>query len=143
MKLNIISKNASTVGSFDLGLYKTEDGSNEVLKDLENPEKKITNAIQVVGTNGKHSVCTALREIFETSGYSVSMNVSPSLRNFNERYYLSGKHISNEKLYNLLAEVEKVNSALQSHFQGVGATMSKEWAERAGSRGASVLSAYK
>ena len=40
-------------------------------------------------------------------------------------------------------KVEKVNSALQSHFQGVGATMSKEWAERAGSRGASVLSAYK
>ena len=34
--LNIISENASTVGSFDLGLYKTVDGSNEVLKDLEN-----------------------------------------------------------------------------------------------------------
>jgi len=34
--LNTISENASTVGSFDLGLYKTADGSNEVLKDLEN-----------------------------------------------------------------------------------------------------------
>ena len=34
--LNTISDNASTVGSFDLGLYKTVDGSNEVLKDLEN-----------------------------------------------------------------------------------------------------------
>ncbi|MDB3949440.1 NADH-quinone oxidoreductase subunit NuoG [Candidatus Pelagibacter sp.] len=34
--LNIISENAATVGGFDLGLYKTEDGSNEVLKDLEN-----------------------------------------------------------------------------------------------------------
>ena len=34
--LNIISENASTVGSFDLGLYKTEDGSNVVLKNLEN-----------------------------------------------------------------------------------------------------------
>jgi NADH-quinone oxidoreductase subunit G len=33
--LNTISENASTVGSFDLGLYKTVDGSNEVLKDLE------------------------------------------------------------------------------------------------------------
>ena len=33
--LNIISENASTVGAFDLGLYKTEDGSNEVLKKLE------------------------------------------------------------------------------------------------------------
>jgi len=34
--LNTISEHASTVGSFDLGLYKTVDGSNEVLKDLEN-----------------------------------------------------------------------------------------------------------
>jgi NADH-quinone oxidoreductase subunit G len=34
--LNIISDNASTVGSFDLGLYKTDDGSNVVLKNLEN-----------------------------------------------------------------------------------------------------------
>ena len=34
--LNVISENASTVGSFDLGLYKTIDGSNEVLKNLEN-----------------------------------------------------------------------------------------------------------
>ena len=39
--LNIISENASSVGSFDLGLYKTEDGSNEVLKDLENNKFEI------------------------------------------------------------------------------------------------------
>ena len=39
--------------------------------------------------------------------------------------------------------VGKVNSALQKHFEGVGKTMAKEWSEKAGSRGASVLSAYK
>ena len=39
--LNTISENASTVGSFDLGLYKTVDGSNEVLKDLENHKFEI------------------------------------------------------------------------------------------------------
>jgi len=40
-------------------------------------------------------------------------------------------------------KVGKVNSALQKHFQQVGATMAKEWADRAGSRGAAVLAAYK
>jgi len=39
--LNTISENAATVGGFDLGLYKTEDGSNEVLKDLENHKFEI------------------------------------------------------------------------------------------------------
>ena len=39
--LNIISENAATVGSFDLGLYKTVDGSNEVLKNLESHKFEI------------------------------------------------------------------------------------------------------
>jgi NADH-quinone oxidoreductase subunit G len=39
--LNVISENASTVGGFDLGLYKTENGSNKVLKDLENHKFEI------------------------------------------------------------------------------------------------------
>ncbi|MDB9941075.1 NADH-quinone oxidoreductase subunit NuoG [Candidatus Pelagibacter sp.] len=33
--LNVISENASTVGAFDLGIYKTTTGDNEVLKDLK------------------------------------------------------------------------------------------------------------
>ena len=39
--LNTISENASTVGSLDLGIYKTKDGSNEVLSDLENHKYEI------------------------------------------------------------------------------------------------------
>ena len=85
------------------------DRIKRLLKNLNNPEKKIANAIQVVGTNGKHSFCSALREIFETAGYSVNMNISPSLRKFNERYYFSGKYISDNQLHDLLIEVEKIN----------------------------------
>ena len=92
--------------SVDLSL----DRIKRLLKDLDNPEKKITNAIQVVGTNGKHSFCSGLREILETAGYTVNMNVSPSLRKFNERYYLSGKYISDDQLHDLLVEVEKINN---------------------------------
>ena len=39
--LNIISENASTVGAFDLGVYKTTDGDNEVLKDLKDNKFEI------------------------------------------------------------------------------------------------------
>ena len=92
--------------SVDLSL----DRIKRLLKDLNNPEKKIANAIQVVGTNGKYSFCSTLREIFETAGYTVNMNISPSLRRFNERYYLSGKYISDDQLHDLLVEVEKINN---------------------------------
>ena len=91
--------------SVDLSL----DRVKRLLKDLNNPQKKIENAIQVVGTNGKHSFCSTLREIFETSGYLVNMNISPSLKKFNERYYLAGKYISDYELHELLLEVEKIN----------------------------------
>jgi TRAP-type C4-dicarboxylate transport system substrate-binding protein len=40
-------------------------------------------------------------------------------------------------------KVGKVNPALKKHFESVGATMSQEWADRAGSRGQAVLAAYK
>jgi len=40
-------------------------------------------------------------------------------------------------------KVGKVNTALKKHFEEVGATMSKEWADRAGARGQAVLAAYK
>ena len=91
--------------SVDLSL----DRIKRLLQDLNNPEKKITNVIQVVGTNGKYSVCSTLREIFEKAGYSVNMNISPSLRKFNERFYLFGKYISDEHLHDLLIETEKIN----------------------------------
>ena len=98
--------------SVDLSLNRIK----RLLKDLNNPEKKISNVIQVVGTNGKHSFCTTIREIFETAGYKVNLNISPSLRKFNERYYFSGKYISDQDLYDLLLEVEKVNHGQKITF---------------------------
>ena len=98
--------------SIDLSLNRIK----RLLKELNNPEKKITNVIQVVGTNGKHSFCSTLREIFETAGYSVNLNISPSIRKFNERYYFSGKYINDKKLIDLLTEVEKINNGKSITF---------------------------
>jgi len=90
-----------------------------LLKDLNSPENKIENLVQVVGTNGKNSLCVSLREIFETAGYTCNLNISPSLRKFNERYYFSGKYISDDELYDLLSEVEKVNNKKSISFHEI------------------------
>jgi len=92
------------------------DRIKRLLKDLDNPEKKIENAIQVVGTNGKFSFCSALKEILETAGYTVNLNISPSLKKFNERYYFSGKYITDDQLHDLLIEVEKINQGKDITF---------------------------
>ena len=51
--------------SVDLSL----DRIKRLLKDLNNPQKKIENAIQVVGTNGKGSVSAMISSILKSSGY--------------------------------------------------------------------------
>ncbi len=58
---------------------------------------------------------------------------------------LSKKGNKNDKkaLADAGMKVAKVNTALKKHFEEVGATMSKEWADRAGARGQGVLAAYK
>ena len=90
-----------------------------LLKDLNSPENKIDSIVQVVGTNGKHSFSVTLREILEKAGYTCNLNISPSLRKFNERYYFSGKYISDEELYNLLVEVEQINGNQSISFHEV------------------------
>ena len=97
--------------NIDLSLKRIK----RLLRDLNNPERKLKNVIQVVGTNGKYSFCSTLKEIFETAGYTVNMNISPSLRRFNERYYLGGKFITDKKLCELLIEVEKINKKKKLH----------------------------
>ena len=97
----------------------TLDRIKRLLKDLKNPENKINNLIQVVGTNSKHSLIVSLREIFETAGYTCNVNISPSLRNFNERYYFSGRYISDEELHDLLIEVEKINNNKSISFHEI------------------------
>ena len=97
----------------------TLDRIKRLLKDLKNPENKINNLIQVVGTNSKHSLIVSLREIFETAGYTCNVNISPSLRNFNERYYFSGRYISDEDLHDLLIEVEKINNNKSISFHEI------------------------
>ena len=90
-----------------------------LLKDLNSPESKVDNLIQVVGTNGKHSFCVSLREIIEEAGYTCNLNISPSLQRFNERYYFSGKYISDDELYELLTEVEKINHEQSISFHEI------------------------
>ncbi|MDA9062375.1 TRAP transporter substrate-binding protein [Candidatus Pelagibacter sp.] len=55
---------------------------------------------------------------------------------------IKGNKADKKALADAGMKVGKVNSALNEHFKEVGATMSKEWAERAGSRGQAVLAAY-
>ncbi len=82
----------------------------KLLLKLGNPHLDLPPVIHIAGTNGKGSVTSFLRSIFESSGYSVNVYTSPHLIKFNERIRIKSKLISNRLLGELLQECEIVNS---------------------------------
>ena len=90
----------------DLSLYRLE----RLLKKLNNPHLKISPTIHVAGTNGKGSVTSFLRSIFEAAKFKVNTYTSPHLIRFNERIRVNSKLINNHDLNLILEECEYFNN---------------------------------
>ena len=92
------------------------DRIKTLLQKLNNPQEKLKNVINCVGTKGKGSTCAFLKSILEHHGKSVNMYVSPHLQRFNERIILKDKEISDELLNEVLKQtmetIQKNNLSL-------------------------------
>ena len=80
-------------------------------KALGSPQNKLK-IISIVGTNGKGSTAQTIRSILEEAKYKCDLYTSPHVQKINERFIFAGNEISDNKLYNLLEEVEKVNKEM-------------------------------
>ncbi|MBS91903.1 MAG: bifunctional folylpolyglutamate synthase/dihydrofolate synthase [Rickettsiales bacterium] len=89
---------------------------NKLLKKLGEPHLKIPPTIHIAGTNGKGSVTSFLRSIFETAKLNVHTYTSPHLVKFNERIRLNSKIITNSLLSSLLEECEDFNNGEEITF---------------------------
>ena len=96
----------------DLSLFRIK----RLLKKLGNPHHNIAPVIHIAGTNGKGSVTSFLRSIFEKANLKVHTYTSPHLIRFNERIRINSKLISNSELSQLLEECEKFNSGEEITF---------------------------
>ena len=85
---------------------------NRLNKDLKINLKKLQNkTITICGTNGKWSTAVTIRSIFEAAGYKVDLYTSPHVQKYTERFIFESKEISEEKLFNLLSEVDSINNS--------------------------------
>ncbi len=87
----------------DLSLGRTWN----LLKKLGNPQDKLKNIINVVGTNSKASMAHAKKAILNEAGYKCNLFTSPHLQRYTERYIFNDKEISEDDLIQLLGDVEK------------------------------------
>ena len=83
----------------------------KVLNEFDNPEKDLK-VIHVAGTNGKGSVCASLSSILTKAGLKTGLFTSPHLVKINERIKINNIDIKDEKLEDLLNEVEDVSKKI-------------------------------
>ena len=85
------------------------DRIKKLCKKLGNPQNNLK-YISVVGTNGKYSTIQAIRAILKDANINCNIYTSPHIQKINERFIYNDKEISDEKLVELLTEVEDVNA---------------------------------
>ncbi len=86
------------------------DRLRKLLRKLDNPHLKLPPVIHVAGTNGKGSVISYLRSIYEKNGLNVHTYTSPHLIKFNERIRINSTLVNNKYLSSLLEECEDKNN---------------------------------
>ena len=88
------------------------DRVKNLCKKLGDPQKKLK-YISVVGTNGKYSTIQAVRSILKTANIDCNIYTSPHIQKINERFIFNDEEITDDKLSDLLEEVENVNNGEQ------------------------------
>lgn len=83
-----------------------------MLDKLDNPQHKIK-GIHVVGTNGKGSTVSYLKDALIANHYEVGTFTSPYIETFNERISLNGQPISDEEIVQLVDVVKPVSEQLE------------------------------
>mgnify|MGYP001272564074 FL=1 len=82
------------------------------LTKLGHPEKKLTNVIQIIGSDGKFSVLTALKFFIEGNKQTVSTHVSPSLRDIRERFWMGKDYLTHAEIKKTIQIIEKLKIPL-------------------------------
>ena len=87
----------------DLSLNRTFN----LLKKLGDPQNKLKNVVNVVGTNAKASMAYSLKSILNKGGFKCNLYTSPHLQLFTERFIINDDEIKEEELIELLKDIQK------------------------------------
>ncbi len=102
----------------------------DLLQHFGNPHKRLPPVIHVAGTNGKGSIVAMLRAICEAAGMRVHAYTSPHLIHVNERIFLAGRQIDDDRLEALIDEaMDYIGDRPLSFFEVISAVAFKAFSE--------------
>ena len=82
------------------------------LSKLGNPEKKLKNVINVIGSDGKYSVLNSLKYFIEENKQTTSAYISPSLKDIRERFWMGSNYLSYREIKRSIDLIENLKIPL-------------------------------
>ncbi len=79
-----------------------------ILKKLDNPETKLKNVINIIGSDGKYSLLTSLKYFIEANKKRTSAYISPSLVDIRERFWTGDSYLSYKKIKKTIKIIKKI-----------------------------------
>ena len=92
--------------NFDLKRIKT------ALYKLVNPEKKLKNVINIIGSDGKFSVLNTLKYFIEENKQIAAAYISPSLKDIRERFWMGTNYLSYNEIKKTINKIENLKIQL-------------------------------
>ena len=87
------------------------DTMRELCTRLGNPQDELK-FVHIAGTNGKGSVLAYISTVLCTAGYSVGKYLSPTVKDYRERFQIDGRMITQSSLCNHLEQVRTAAEAM-------------------------------
>jgi dihydrofolate synthase/folylpolyglutamate synthase len=78
-----------------------------VLTKLDNPERKLKNVINIIGSDGKYSLLTSLKYFIEANKQKASAYISPSLKDIKERFWMGNNFLSHKEIKETIKIIEQ------------------------------------
>ncbi len=95
------------------GIVPGLDSVRELCRRLGDPQEGL-NFVHVAGTNGKGSALAYVSTVLTCAGYRVGRYISPTIREYRERFQINGRMITQKDLCELAGEVKDACDAMRA-----------------------------
>ena len=99
---NLLAKKKQFKKTVNFDLKRIKDALNK----LGNPERKLKNVINVIGSDGKYSVLNSLKYFIEENKQTTSAYISPSLKDIKERFWMGSDYLSHNEIKKSIYKIE-------------------------------------
>ena len=109
---NLLAKKKQFKKTVNFDLRRIKDALNK----LGNPERKLKNVINIIGSDGKYSVLNSLKYFIEENKQTTSAYISPSLRDIRERFWMGSYFLSYNEIKKSINKIESLKIQLTIHL---------------------------